>query len=93
MQAPILLHRDRVKGRIQVGTDFSIKQKDFAGNVIESFFSTGAIIEVTPYIYKEDGVDYILLNLTVERSSFTPDPTTTEVRKTSATSQVILLEW
>jgi type IV pilus assembly protein PilQ len=89
--SPNITARDRVKGRIQVGTDFSIKQKDFAGNVIENFFSTGAIIEVTPYIYKEDGVDYILLNLIVERSSFTPDPNTTEVRKTSASSQVILL--
>jgi len=89
--SPSITTRDRVKGRIQVGTDFSIKQKDFAGNVIENFFSTGAIIEVTPYIYKEDGVDYILLNLTVERSSFTPDPNTTEVRKTSAASQVVLL--
>jgi general secretion pathway protein D len=89
--SPNITTRDRVKGRIQVGTDFSIKQKDFAGNVIESFFSTGAIIEVTPYVYNEDGVDYILLNVGVERSSFTPDPTTTEVRKSSASSQVILL--
>lgn len=89
--SPNITTRDRVKGRIQVGTDFSIKQKDFAGNIIENFFSTGAIIEVTPYVYKEDGVDYILLNVGVERSSFTPDPTTTEVRKSSANSQVILL--
>jgi len=89
--SPNITTRDRVKGRMQVGTDFSIKQKDFAGNVIESFFSTGAIIEVTPYVYREDGVDYILLNVGVERSSFTPDPTTTEVRKSSASSQVILL--
>jgi general secretion pathway protein D len=89
--SPNITTRDRVKGRIQVGSDFSIKQKDFAGNVIENFFSTGAIIEVTPYVYKEDGVDYILLSIGVERSSFTPDPTTTEVRKTSAASQVILL--
>lgn len=89
--SPNITTRDRVKGRIQVGTDFSIKQKDFAGNVIESFFSTGAIIEVTPYVYNEDGVDYILLNVGVERSSFTPDPNTTEVRKSSASSQVILL--
>jgi type IV pilus assembly protein PilQ len=42
-------------------------------------------------VYREDGVDYILLSVGVERSSFTPDPTTTQVRKSSATSQVILL--
>jgi general secretion pathway protein D len=89
--SPTITTRDRIKGRIQVGTDFSIKQKDFAGNIIENFFSTGAIIEVTPFVYKEDGVDYVLLNVNVERSSFTPDPTTTQVRKSSANSQVILL--
>ncbi|MDR3609732.1 MAG: type II and III secretion system protein [Ignavibacteriaceae bacterium] len=89
--SPNITTRDRVKGRIQVGTDFSIKQKDFAGNVIENFFSTGSIVEVTPYVYKEDGVDYILLNINVEKSSFTPDPTTTEVIKSSANSQVVLL--
>jgi len=89
--SPSITTRDRVKGRIQVGSDFSIKQKDFSGNVIDNFFSTGSIIEVTPYIYREDGVDYILLNLNVERSSFTPDPTTTVVNKTSASSQVVLL--
>jgi Type II secretory pathway, component PulD len=89
--SPNIITRDRIKGRIQVGTDFSIKQKDFAGNVIETFFSTGAIVEVTPYVYKEDGVNYILLIISVERSSFTPDPTTTQVQKTSASSQVVLL--
>src|ERR1035437_3267586 len=89
--SPNIITRDRIKGRIRVGTDFSIKQKDFAGNVIETFFSTGAIVEVTPYVYKEDGVNYILLIISVERSSFTPDPTTTQVQKTSASSQVVLL--
>ena len=62
------------KGRIQVGSDISIKQRDFAGNVIENFFSTGTIIEVTPYIYNEDDVNYILLDVSVERSSYVPDP-------------------
>lgn len=89
--SPNITTRDRIKGRIQVGSDFSIKQKDFAGNIIENFFSTGSIIEVTPYVYNEEDVDYILLNISVERSSFIPDPTTTEVRKTSASSQVIML--
>lgn len=89
--SPNITTRDRKKGRIQVGSDFSIKQKDFAGNVVESFFATGSIIEVTPYIYSEDGVDYILLDVKVERSSFVPGTTTTEVKKSTASSQVILL--
>jgi general secretion pathway protein D len=89
--SPNITVRDGVQGRIQVGSDFSIKQRDFSGNIIENFFSTGSIIEVTPFIYTEENVDYILLNIRVERSSFIPDPLTTEIRKTSASTQVLML--
>ncbi len=89
--SPNIVVRDRNVGRIQVGSDFSVKQRDFAGNVVESFFPTGTIIEVTPYVYKEDGVDYMLLDLRVERSSFNQTETTTEIRKTQATTEIVLL--
>ena len=90
--SPNIVVRDRTKGRIQVGSDISVKQRDFAGNVIENFFSTGTIIEVTPYIYNEDDVNYILLDVSVERSSYVPDPNTTIINKTTAKTQVLLLD-
>jgi type IV pilus assembly protein PilQ len=89
--SPNITVRDGIKGRIQVGSDFSIKQRDFSGNIIENFFSTGSIIEVTPFVYSEEGVDYLLLSINVERSSFIPDPLTTEIRKTAANTQVLML--
>ncbi len=89
--SPNIIVRDRNKGRIQVGSDFSVKQKDFAGNVIEKFFPTGTIIEVTPYVYEEDNVNYTLLDVLVERSSFVQSETTSEIRKTSAETQTVLL--
>ncbi len=89
--SPNITVRDRNQGRIQVGSDISIKQRDFAGNVIENFFSTGSIIEVTPYIYKEEDVNYILLDVSVERSSYVPDEATTIINKTTAKTQVLLL--
>ena len=89
--SPNIIVRDRKKGRIQVGSDFSVKQKDFAGNVVEQFFPTGTIIEVIPYVYYEDNVNYMLLNILVERSSFVQGELTTEIRKTNATTQVIML--
>ena len=91
LASPSIIVRDRKKGRIQVGSDFSVKQKDFAGNVIEQFFPTGTIIEVTPYVYSENNINYMLLNLLVERSSFIKGDLTTEIKKTSATTQVIML--
>jgi len=40
--SPSITVKDKVEGRIQVGSDFSIKQRDFAGNIIDVFFSTGS---------------------------------------------------
>lgn len=92
--SPNIIVRDRNKGRIQVGSDFSVKQRDFAGNVVETFFPTGTIIEVTPFVYEEDKVTYMLLDIAAERSTFVGGGdigTVTEIRKTNATTQVVML--
>ena len=89
--SPNIVVRDGRQGRIQVGSDISIKQRDFAGNVVENFFSTGSIINVTPYVINEEGIDYILLKITAERSSYVPDPSTTIINKTTASTEVIML--
>ena len=92
--SPNIAVRDGQEGRIQVGQDISIKQRDFAGNVVEKFYSTGSIINVTPYVYTEEGINYILLNVDVERSSFVPDATgsgPTIINKTQANTQIVML--
>ncbi len=90
--SPNVIVREGQVGRIQVGSDFSVKQRDFAGNVVEKFFPTGTIIEVTPYVYTEDGINYTLLKLSVERSSFVASETTTEIKKTTASTQIVMLD-
>jgi type II secretory pathway component GspD/PulD (secretin) len=92
ISSPSIIVRDKSKGSIQVGSDFSVRTRDFAGNTVEKFFPTGTIIEVTPYIHNEEGLDYVLLNILVERSSFSQSETTTEIRKTNATTQVVMLD-
>ena len=89
---PTVTVRDKIQGRIQIGSDISIKERDFAGNLIDKFYSTGTIVEVTPYIYSEDGINYILLKLNVERSSATPGTISTEIAKTQATTSVLMLD-
>jgi type IV pilus assembly protein PilQ len=90
--SPSIIVRDKNKGNIQVGSDFSVRTRDFAGNTVEKFFPTGTIIDVTPYIYNEEGINYILLNITVERSSFSQNETTTQINKTNASTQVMMLD-
>jgi len=89
---PSIVVRDRNEGKIQIGSDFSVRTRDFAGNTTEKFFPTGTIIIVTPYIHKEGGIDYVLLNIGVERSSFLSTETTTEIKKTTASTQVLMLD-
>ncbi|MCK9279779.1 MAG: type II and III secretion system protein [Melioribacteraceae bacterium] len=88
---PTVSVRNGIQGRTQVGSDISIKERDFSGNLIDKFYSTGTIIEVTPYIYNQDGLEYVLLKVKVERSSAIPDVISTEIRKTAATTSVLLL--
>ena len=88
---PSIAVRNTQKGRIQIGSDISVKQRDFAGNVIDVFYSTGTIIEVTPYVYEDNGLEYCLLKLAVERSSAQPDIVSTEIRKTMASTDVLML--
>lgn len=90
--SPQITVRDRIRGEIQVGADFSTREKDFAGNTIERFYSTGTIIRVTPYVLQENGRNYILLDLSVERSSAIPGQISTEVKRTKANTNVLLLD-
>ena len=92
LSSPTISVREKQKGRIQIGSDFSVKQRDFSGNIIDRFYSAGQIINVTPYVYTKKGIDYVLLKLEVEKSSFFPSDLTTEIKKTSASSDVLLLD-
>lgn len=80
------------QGRIQVGQDFSIKQRDFAGNVTDQFFSTGTILTVTPQIVEIGDTTLIYLDMQAERSSAQPDPVSTIVNRQQANTHALLLD-
>lgn len=88
---PSVTVRSGEQGRIQVGSDVSVKQKDFAGNLVEKFFATGTIIEVTPTVMTVDSTDFVHLVISAERSSVNPDPNRTVIDKTKANTSVLLL--
>jgi len=91
LATPSVKVMDREQGRIQVGEDFSIKQRDFAGNVTDQFFSTGTILTVTPQIVEYQDTTFIHLILEVERSSAQPDPVSTVISKEEASTHTLLL--
>lgn len=91
ISSPNVTVLDGSDARLQDGQDIDIKQKDFSGNIIDNFYSIGSIVLVTPHIISEDNLNYILLKIHVERSSFVPDATTTIINKTSADTRVVMV--
>lgn len=83
---------DGQEGRIQVGQDFSIKQRDIAGNVTDQFFSTGTILTVTPTVISTSDTSFIHLQIAVERSSALPDAVSTIINKQEAKTEALLLD-
>ncbi|MFN1833900.1 hypothetical protein AB2B38_001455 [Balneola sp. MJW-20] len=83
---------DGEEGRIQVGQDFSIKQRDIAGNVTDNFFSTGTILTVTPQLIETDDTTMIYVDVAVERSTAQPDVVSTIINKQTAETSSLLLD-
>ena len=85
--------RSGVRGRIQVGSDIAYTTKDFSGNTITQFFSTGSIVEVTPLVMVEDSITYIHLDLRIERSSSSQaSGGGLEIKKSQASTQLLMLD-
>jgi len=82
---------DGEEGFIQVGQDFSIKQRDFAGNVTDVFFETGTILRVNPRVLVHEGNPYVYMSVAAERSTAQPDPVSTIVNKQEANTEILLL--
>lgn len=87
---PQVTVRSGYPGRVQVGEDFSVKQRTISGDVTEVFFSTGSILEVTPKVYSYNGMDFIDVTLSVERSAII-DAATSRINKTQGKSKLLLL--
>jgi general secretion pathway protein D len=88
---PVISAVNGKQGKTQVGRDFSIKEKDFAGNLIDKFYPSGTIIEVTPHVYTSEGTDYMVLKVRMEKSTVEVTAGQTSKPKTEVTTNVLLL--
>jgi general secretion pathway protein D len=56
-------------GHVQVGVDFFVTTKDFAGNTVQTKQNAGIIMDVTPTVYSQDSIDFVSLQLQLQNSS------------------------
>jgi hypothetical protein len=89
---PQITVRSGQEGVIQVGTDFPINTRDFAGNLITRIEHAGTIIRVTPEVITEGNTNFIHLKAHVERSSVAPSALGFEKAKTEASTSALLLD-
>lgn len=88
------------QGRIQIGSDIPVIQRDFAGNTLTQFVSTGVIIRVVPTLIADALADtagapllnFMHLDVTVERSNGRPFGGSVAIDRSGATTQVLLLD-
>ena len=89
---PSILVASGKTGRIQVGQDISIKTADEAGNTLDTFFSTGIIMDVTPVVVEVDGEDIIMMELSIERSSGQPSEVSTVITKSTSSTELVMYD-
>lgn len=88
---PEVTVRSGVEGRMQVGVDFSVKERTISGDVIDRFFSSGIILTATPKVFSYEGLNFVSLKLEAEKSDVVPDPVSTRVNRTKNTTTMTLL--
>lgn len=74
ISTPSIVVRSGQEGRVQSGSDVPVTLRDFAGNTVQQFVSTGIIIEAQPTLITEqddvgNALEFIHLLIDVERSS------------------------
>jgi len=80
------------EGTIQIGTNFSITVKDFAGNAVTDFVETGIIITVKPEIITSDTTIFIHLEISAQKSSGSASASGVTVNTSAAETSILLLD-
>jgi general secretion pathway protein D len=89
---PQVTVRSGQKGRVQIGTDFSVRSRTISGDITEQFYPTGTILDVTPTVMKIGDFEFVDISLSVERSSVTPGDITTIINRSKADTKLLLLD-
>ncbi|MEM1055086.1 MAG: type II and III secretion system protein [Bacteroidota bacterium] len=96
LSSPSVTVRSGQQGQMQSGEDIPINTRDFQGNTITQFISTGTIIDVKPTLITEEvegqDIEFIHLDVKVEKSSSRIINGSVGVFKNDVQTQVMLLD-
>lgn len=92
LASPDITVKSGQAGRVQVGVDFFVTTKDFAGNTIQTKQNAGIIMDATPTVYSQDSIDFVNLELQLQNSSAQGIGTASlQINTEQANTKVLLL--
>ena len=92
LASPDITVRSGQSGHIQVGVNFFVTTRDFAGNTVQTMQNAGIIITATPTVYSQDSIDFVSLDLDLQNSSLGgTSQTGTIINTEQANTKVLLL--
>jgi general secretion pathway protein D len=83
---------DRKEGKIQVGNNFFLTTRDFAGNTRFTEYEAGTILTVTPTIIEEGDQRFIHLTIQAEKSSVLEGTNGVVKAITDGNTEVLMLD-
>ena len=91
LASPEITVRSGEAGHIQVGVNFFVTTKDFAGNTVQTMENAGIIVSATPTVYVQDSIDFVSLNLDLTNSSLGGSSQTGQIINTEQANTKVLL--
>ena len=94
LATPFTVVQSGEEGLLQSGQDIPIQVRDFSGNTITEYVSTGTIINVTPTVIVDERegepVEFVHLNVKVEKSTAVPSGSGVAINKDNVVTQLPL---
>lgn len=91
LASPDITVRSGQTGNVQVGENYFVTTKDFAGNTVQQMQNAGIMINASPTVFTEDSIDFISLDLNLTNSSLSGLGTTSMVVNTEQAQTKVLL--
>jgi len=97
ISAPSITVRSGQDGRLQSGSDIPFTLRDFSGNTVTQFVSTGVIIEAVPTLIQgkdeaDNDIEFIHLDIDVEKSSGRVTAAGVTIDKNTGSTDILLLD-
>jgi len=93
--SPRIIVRSGEKGRVQVGQDISVTERTFSSSGVTTSvrqIPTGSIVTVTPEVLKEGDIEFVSIDLAIDRSAAVTTGDAPTIDRNSTTTKLLMID-